>query len=438
MNLSLKVGDEIALGRTYGNLGNAHYLLGDFSQAVQYHQKRLDLAKKQTDKGAERRAHLNLGNACIFLGEFHTAAEHYLKTLLFAEQMKDIISEAQTCFSLGNTYTLCGDLERAHKYYLRHLEIAKDRKDRIGESRAYWSLASTMQGLNQPDMALQFATKHMEISTELNDLTGQEQAALSIAALRKILNDQASSNDKIRQMIRPARTSMKRMEIVAMEKNKDPTGANQSRGRSASVECISKSHEDFFDLVHKYQSKRMDDQRCAITVSLSNKENKQPNNSVPKNVNKTAGSDEAGSSKSKQSKPNDEDFLDLLVGMQERRMNDQRATLPQALPHTQMNGFVSGQKGNASASSSSSGSTRPTAQRQFSLNVFNTLQPDEDFFEQIIKSQSNRLEDQRSNLPPVNKKGTNGSGSSSDNCPSITRPDSATSTQSNSPVSLRT
>ena len=65
--------------------GNVHYLLGNFSRAIHFHQERLKIAKEFTDRAAERRAHSNLGNAHIFLGEFEKAAEHYKRTLRLAQ-----------------------------------------------------------------------------------------------------------------------------------------------------------------------------------------------------------------------------------------------------------------------------------------------------------------------------------------------------------------
>lgn len=40
-NLSMvkELGDKAAQGRTYGNLGNAYYLLGEFEKAVAAHEK---------------------------------------------------------------------------------------------------------------------------------------------------------------------------------------------------------------------------------------------------------------------------------------------------------------------------------------------------------------------------------------------------------------
>jgi len=70
MILMVEIGDRAAQGRACGNLGNVHYLLGNFSRAIHYHTERLVIAREFGDKAAERRAHSNLGNARIFLGEF--------------------------------------------------------------------------------------------------------------------------------------------------------------------------------------------------------------------------------------------------------------------------------------------------------------------------------------------------------------------------------
>lgn len=39
LELMLQIGDKSAQGRAYGNLGNSHYLLGNFDQAVTYHKE---------------------------------------------------------------------------------------------------------------------------------------------------------------------------------------------------------------------------------------------------------------------------------------------------------------------------------------------------------------------------------------------------------------
>lgn len=39
LDLMIQLGDKSAQGRACGNLGNTHYLLGNFTQAVAYHEE---------------------------------------------------------------------------------------------------------------------------------------------------------------------------------------------------------------------------------------------------------------------------------------------------------------------------------------------------------------------------------------------------------------
>ncbi|POI31106.1 hypothetical protein CIB84_005143 [Bambusicola thoracicus] len=130
LTIVTELGDRAAQGRAFGNLGNTHYLLGNFRSAVLAHEQRLLIAKEFGDRSAERRAYSNLGNAYIFLGEFETASEYYKRTLQLARQLKDRAVEAQACYSLGNTYTLLQDYEKAIDYHLKHLVIAQELNDK--------------------------------------------------------------------------------------------------------------------------------------------------------------------------------------------------------------------------------------------------------------------------------------------------------------------
>lgn len=77
MDLTKALNDKSGEGRACGNLGNVHYLLGNFDEAIVYHDKRLEIALEFGDKNAQRRAYTNLGNAHVFSGNFETAAQHY-------------------------------------------------------------------------------------------------------------------------------------------------------------------------------------------------------------------------------------------------------------------------------------------------------------------------------------------------------------------------
>lgn len=95
------------------------------------------------------------------------------------------------------------------------------------------------------------------------------------------------------------------------------------------------------------------------------------------------------------SKPPDEDFFDMLVKCQSSRLEDQRSSLPSD------DGGKDGDPGNGDhmlkrtsqcAHPTSGGNTPPTG-------VSGATVPDDDFFSLIMRVQSGRIDDQRSQLP---------------------------------------
>ncbi|XP_063865895.1 G-protein-signaling modulator 2-like isoform X4 [Scylla paramamosain] len=397
LRLMEELNDRSAQGRACGNLGNTHYLLGNFTQAISYHSERLAIAKEFGDKAAERRAHSNLGNAHIFLGKFETAADHYKKTLHLAQELGDRAVEAQACYSLGNTYTLLRDFAMAIQYHLRHLAIAEELKDKVGEGRACWSLGNAYSATNNNEKALHYATRHLEISKEIGDKTGQAAAQMNLSDIRKVLGlppapfDQDSAEDN---KARTRRKSMENMDLLKKSINEES----------------SMDDDSFFELLSRFQSKRMDDQRCTLSID-GNKENhpnqqqKSDRSAAPPASATTQTRDHGGSLSSTGSTngtttPSDsgarvdlplqvpklkldncgvlEELMESIAGMQSRRMDEQRASLPQ-LPGLN-NQQVILQRLSVAASDS-------------------TPLPDDNFFDMLMRCQGSRIEDQRSSLP---------------------------------------
>ncbi|XP_029473914.1 G-protein-signaling modulator 2 isoform X1 [Rhinatrema bivittatum] len=431
-----ELGDRAAQGRAYGNLGNTNYLLGNFRKAVMFHEQRLLIAKEFGDRPAERRAYSNLGNAFIFLGEFEMAAEYYKKTLQLARQLKDRAVEAQGCYSLGNTYTLLQDYDKAIDYHLKHLTIAQELNDRVGEGRACWSLGNAYTALGNHDQAMHFAEKHLEISREVGDRSGELTARLNLSDLQMVLGLSYSTNNSVLSENQDAdyslhgarprlgrRRSMENMELVKLTPEKvqnwnseiltkqkallvKPSAkllfVNRLRGKkyksfssnkvlqdaSNSTESITRvlssqrkssadgiGDEGFFDLLSRFQSNRMDDQRCCLQEKsrLTTTTSSTPHKTIRKSLSASVVS------------PHSEEFLNLLASSQSRRLDDQRASFSN-LPGLRLNQHNSQSVlGHLMASDSN--------------------EPDDNFFDMLIKCQGSRLDDQRCAPPPPAAKG---------------------------------
>uniref|UniRef100_A0A3B4BHR6 Adenylate kinase 1 n=1 Tax=Periophthalmus magnuspinnatus TaxID=409849 RepID=A0A3B4BHR6_9GOBI len=390
MNLSLvkELGDRAAQGRAYGNLGNTQYLLGNFVEAIKFHRQRLSIAKEFGDKAAERRAYSNLGNALIFLGQFNSATEYYRKTLQLSRQLRDQVMEAQACYSLGNTYTLLQQYQKAIEYHLKHLYIAQELTDRVGEGRACWSLGNAYVSLGNHKQALHFARKHLDISKEIGDRNGELTARMNVEQLMEVLgvseSDLSPSSSEFEmQGARPKLSKRNSMDSVELWKlsNKaskrkgyaDSQSSDERLWLDSPVETdditvqvpppLQKlgrdpSDEDcFFDLLSKFQSSRMDDQRCNLDS---------PDN----------GDNRDSSDPSITTSPQTEELFDLIESSQSRRLDDQRVNvgnLP-GLRITQNNlGHLVGEGDHQ--------------------------EPSDDFFNMLIKCQSSRIDDQRCSPP---------------------------------------
>ncbi|XP_032073726.1 G-protein-signaling modulator 2 [Thamnophis elegans] len=433
LTIVTELGDRAAQGRAYGNLGNTHYLLGNFRSAVTAHEQRLLIAKEFGDRAAERRAYSNLGNAYIFLGEFETAAEYYKKTLQLARQLKDRAVEAQACYSLGNTYTLLQDYEKAIDYHLKHLAIAEELNDRIGEGRACWSLGNACTALGNHDQAMHYAEKHLDISREVGDKTGELTAKLNLSDLQMVLGLSFSTNNSVmtenqipdynlngtKQRL-GRRHSMEKLELMKLtpekvqdwnseilakqkplvpkpsaklhfvnrlkgKKYKNMTSSKVLQDTSNSIDHQLNSQkkssldvpgdEGFFDLLSRFQSNRMDDQRYCF----------QDRNRLTVTASATTSRIMQKSFSASMLSPHTDEFLDMLASSQSRRLDDQRASASN-LPGLRLNQHNSQSVlGHLMASKNS--------------------EPDDDFFDILIKCQGSRLDDQRCEPPPNIPKG---------------------------------
>ncbi|KAF0031537.1 hypothetical protein F2P81_016092 [Scophthalmus maximus] len=424
MNLCLvkELGDRAAQGRAYGNLGNTHYLLGNFVEAIKFHRQRLSIAKEFGDKAAERRAYSNLGNAHIFLGQFNTATEYYRKTLQLSRQLRDQVMEAQACYSLGNTCTLLQQYEWAVDYHLKHLYIAQELIDRVGEGRACWSLGNAYVSLGNNKQALHYARKHLDISKEIRDRNGELTARMNVEQLMEALgvneSDLSPSSSEFEmQGARPKFTERNSMDSVELWKYSSyKNGENQDlesipRGAKSQLSQPGKrkgypdsqssderpwldspldtdditvqvpppgaklgrdpSDEDcFFDLLSKFQSSRMDDQRCHLDDAQNGDDGEGAANALPP-LNEMIDSTITTS-------PQTEELFDLIASSQSRRLDDQRVNVGNLpglrITHNNLGHLV---------------------------GEGDHQEPSDDFFNMLIKCQSSRIDDQRCSPPEV-------------------------------------
>ena len=171
--IAKEVGDRAGEGRAYGNLGNAFHGLGDFKQAIKYHEQDLCIAKEVGDRAGEGRAYGNLGNAFHGLGDFKQAIKYHEQDLCIAKEVGDRAGEGGAYGNLGNAFHGLGDFKQAIKYHEQDLRIAKKVGDRAGEGRAYGNLGNAFDGLGDFKEAIKYHEQRLSMAKEVGDRAGE-------------------------------------------------------------------------------------------------------------------------------------------------------------------------------------------------------------------------------------------------------------------------
>ncbi|XP_076822808.1 G-protein-signaling modulator 2-like isoform X1 [Clavelina lepadiformis] len=471
-----QLGDRAAEGKVSGSLGNTHYLLGNCTEAVNYHTERLAIAKEFGDKAAQRRAYTNLGNTHVLLHNFQLAIELYLQTLSISRQLGDPAFEAQACYSLGSTYTLLGDFKNAIEYHMRHKQIAEELNDRVGVARACWLLSNSHTSLGNYHKAMDFTKQQLQISTEIGDEAGK-------ATAEKLLSDLISRvGESTQDVPRVRRASMENMQLLSFtpeqDKNTRKTSVGSDKGRNifptkiqvgltngnraAHVNDLQPTrngrdrkldvadsnaihnhnvpangipdNDKFFDFLTRLQGRRMDDQRAEMR---GDEELDLPEFLRQEQENGRRPEEAANEQEQEEHHEKMSNMINMLARSQSKRLNEQRVSLSSlpgfritqaslnSLPSVPPDEVVVDREEPDRNNNDAHGAEN--AHRSLNDNFFDNLIrcqgtrlndqrsaapssnsfptptiPDEDFFSLILRMQSSRFEDQRCGFQPDN------------------------------------
>ena len=81
LNISRELGDRAAESRAYGNVGRSFHCLGQYSKAIEFHTKFLNISRELRGRVSEGAAYGNLGTSFANIGQYSKAVEYHTKHL---------------------------------------------------------------------------------------------------------------------------------------------------------------------------------------------------------------------------------------------------------------------------------------------------------------------------------------------------------------------
>nr|CAB3267330.1 tetratricopeptide repeat protein 25 [Phallusia mammillata] len=173
----------------YSCIGNAYLELGQTEEALEYHQKDLDISQKHNFQDAKSRALDNLGRVYARVGKFQKAIDCWQEKIPLS---KSAVESTWLFHEIGRCHLELGESARAKEFGEKSLSEAKKAEDDVWQLNAGVLIAQSEVKLGQ----FEAAAESFKQSLELAKLQGDDAAEVAITkALEEVNNKLEKRND---------------------------------------------------------------------------------------------------------------------------------------------------------------------------------------------------------------------------------------------------
>ena len=157
---------------SFMNLGVLSRMRGEYSNALEYYQKSLDIRKTTGYKDGVAACYINIAKVYVDNKNDSRALEYYLKAEEIFQEHPNEMYQAGLLNNIGLVYKRQKDLEKAESYFNRSLEMYKQLDEPKRISQSYVNLGLLYKDMNDCDQALDFFSLALIINKEISDKLG--------------------------------------------------------------------------------------------------------------------------------------------------------------------------------------------------------------------------------------------------------------------------
>jgi tetratricopeptide (TPR) repeat protein len=168
-----QIGDRAGEGATLDNIGGIYRSLGQYQEALEYHQQALDIQREVGDRAGEGATLNSIGVVYDSLGQYQEALEYYQQALDIRREVGDRAGEGTTLNNIGGIYDVLGQYQDALKTCQQALDIRREVGDRAGEGTTLNNTGLIYHTLGQYQEALEYYQQALDIRREIGDRTGE-------------------------------------------------------------------------------------------------------------------------------------------------------------------------------------------------------------------------------------------------------------------------
>ncbi|WP_373529057.1 CHAT domain-containing protein [Nostoc sp.] len=189
-----------------GSLAIAYRVVGNYSAAIEFNHKALQIFRELKDRQTEAKVLGNLGNAYQSLGDYNNAIADYEQSAKIAQEIKDSAQEGIVLGYLGAIYANLGQYDRAITLHEQSLKINETLSDRLGQASTLINLGSTYHSQRQSEKARSYYEQALKLASNAGDSELEGKALGSLGLVYEDSRDYPKAIQYQEQALAIART----------------------------------------------------------------------------------------------------------------------------------------------------------------------------------------------------------------------------------------
>jgi len=196
-----KSGDKETQARAFSYSATTYHYLGDYDNALEYHQQSLTIIREIGDRAGEGTTLNNISQIYDAQGDYETALDYLQQSLQIRLEIGDRAGEGTTLNNISGIYRARGDYETALDYLQQSLEILREIGDRAGEGGSLNNISQIYDAQGDYETALDYLQQSLKIRREIGDRAGEGRSLNNISQIFKARGDYETALDYLQQSL---------------------------------------------------------------------------------------------------------------------------------------------------------------------------------------------------------------------------------------------
>jgi signal transduction histidine kinase len=201
LRLNKELKDSLGIAKTHNNMALVLQDQGNFEAAKTHHEESLAIKKVAKDTNGIAKSYNNLGIVYNRMGHFTKALEMFQQSLALRSKNSHQREIANTYNNIGNVYWEQKDYEQTLHYYNLGLEIFAELDDKKGLSEVTTNIGGAYLDLKNYHKALEFLHQSVDLNKQVGNKNGLAMSLFNLGMVAYAREDYPTTQDYLSQSL---------------------------------------------------------------------------------------------------------------------------------------------------------------------------------------------------------------------------------------------